>query len=131
MGRPTSHKHEQDAYCVPSFKLRQVQEAGDSVLVLLPEAPGPSSAQKGRPCHSHPLRYWLHQMLATLRNKAENSLYNESVLRITWANSPPGEDTLPGRHHHLPSQPGPPLSLSLRAPHSQQRAWDISIPTAV
>lgn len=48
---------------------------------------------KGSPCHPHPLQYCLHQMLAMLRNRIKNSLYNESVLRITWANSPRGEDT--------------------------------------
>lgn len=88
-----------------------MREVQDSVLALLPVAPGPSKAQRGRPCHPYPLQYELHQMLATLRNRAKNRLHNESVLRITRANSPPGEDTLPGRHHLLPP-PSPAWPIS-------------------
>lgn len=87
------HRYRWGAHCVPSFKLWQVQEVQVSVLALLPGAPVPHRAQRGRR-HPHPLRYWLHQMLATLRNRAKNRFYNESVLRINRANSPPGEDTL-------------------------------------
>lgn len=72
---------------------------------------------KGVARHPHPLRYWLHQMLATLRNRAKNRFYNESVLRINRANSPPGEDTLcqggttpPTSSPSLPSTRSPPLS---------------------
>lgn len=92
---------------MPNFKWWQVQEIEVSVLALLPEAPVPSKAQKGRPCHPHPLRYWLHQMLATLRNRAKNRFYNESVLRINPANSPPREDSAREAPPPPTSQPTP------------------------
>lgn len=119
---------------MPSFKLWQVQEVEDSVLTLLPEAPVPRNVQRSNPCHPHPIHCWLHQMLATLRNRAKNRLYNESVLRITWANSPSGEDTVcqgATTSSHLPTRPGLPPGPSLGVPHSQQRTWSISTLTAV
>lgn len=69
------HKDKQDACCTPRFKLQQMQEVEVSVLALLPVAPGPSKAQRGRP-PPPPLRYWLHQMLAHL----ETGLKIDSIM---------------------------------------------------
>lgn len=76
---------------------------------------------KGVARHPHPLRHRLHQMLAALRNRAENRPGNESALRINRANSPPGEGTLCQGGVALP--PPSPACLPPGAPHCQQRAW--------
>lgn len=76
---------------------------------------------KGVARDPHPLRHRLHQMLAALRNRAENRPGNESALRINRANSPPGEGTLCQGGVALP--PPSPACLPPGAPHCQQRAW--------
>ena len=63
VGLPATFKHEQDAYCVPSFKQRAGAES--SVLAVWPEAQVPSHAQRGRPATPTPFstgctRCWQH-----------------------------------------------------------------------